>query len=79
VNLKLVAAGSAAALALCGAGAAAAGSSPGQTQHTTQAVDVMAGVAVFDAALAYLQIDHQLLVQVLRSGQSHAQIAVAQG
>jgi hypothetical protein len=79
VNLKLVAAGSAAALALGGAGAAAAGSSPGPAQHTTQALDVTAGVAVFDAALAYLQIDKQVLVQDLRSGQSLAQIAIAQG
>ena len=76
MNVKLVAAGSAAALALCGAGAAAAGTSPASPQ---QATDLAGGVAVFDAALAYLQIDRQTFVQDLRSGQSLAQIAVAQG
>jgi hypothetical protein len=83
VNLKLVAAGSAAALALCGAGAAAAAGSAHQALGTQalgiQAPGSEAAASVFDAAVAYLQIDRQTLVQDLRSGQSLAQVADAQG
>jgi hypothetical protein len=74
VHLKLVAAGSAAVLALSGAGAAAAGSS-----QPLQNPAVEGAGSVFDAALAYLQIDKLTLAQDLKSGQSLAQIATAQG
>ena len=73
MTLKLVAAGSAAALALCGAGAAAAAGSANQAPGSE------AAASVFDAAVAYLQIDKQTLAQDLRSGQSLAQVADAQG
>jgi hypothetical protein len=81
VNRTLAAAGSAVALALCGAGAAAAnaghtGSAPG----AKPAQDNLVGaVAVFDAAIAYLEIDKLALFQDLKGGQSLAQIAAAQG
>src|SRR5437870_846460 len=76
VKLKLVAVGSTAALALCGTGAAAAGN-PGQTQPQSVKVHIAtlaqgsrvdAG-AVFDAAVAYLQIDKQTLFRNLKNGQ----------
>ena len=73
MTLKLVAAGSAAALALCGAGAATAAGSASQAPGTE------AAASVFDAAVAYLQLDTQALVQDLRSGESLAQVADAQG
>jgi hypothetical protein len=75
VNVKLIAAGSAAALALCGAGAAVAANSG----HSTQVGGSEAVGAAFDAALAYLNIDKLTLARDLRSGQSLAQIASAQG
>jgi hypothetical protein len=86
VKLKLVAVCSTAVLALCAIGTAAAGN-PGQKQPQTvkahiatlaQGTGVDVG-AVFDAAVAYLQIDKQTLFQKLKSGQSLTQIAVAQG
>jgi hypothetical protein len=83
VNVKLVAAGSAAALALCGAGAAAAAGSAHQALGVqapgNQAQGSEAAASAFDAAVAYLQIDKQTLAQDLRSGQSLAQVAEAQG
>jgi hypothetical protein len=83
VTLKLVAAGSAAALALCGAGAAVAAGSVHQALGIqapgSQAQGSEAAASVFDAAVAYLQIDKQTLAQDLRSGQSLAQVADAQG
>jgi hypothetical protein len=78
VNVKLVAAGLAAALALCGAGIAAAAGSATQVLGI-QAPGSEAATSVFDAAVAYLQLDKQTLAQDLRSGQSLAQIADAQG
>jgi hypothetical protein len=80
MRLTLIAAGSAVVLALCGAGAAAAGSgsTPASAQSPTQ--DKLIGaVAVFDAAVAYLNLDAHTLFQDLRNGQSLAQIAAAQG
>jgi hypothetical protein len=83
VNVKLVAAGSAAALALCGAGAAVAAGSAHQALGIqapgNQAQGSEAAASAFDAAVAYLQIDKQTLAQDLRSGQSLAQVAEAQG
>jgi hypothetical protein len=75
------------------AGNAAALGNPGQKQSqsvkayvaalaqiTTRAQGSRVDVgAVFDAAVAYLQIDKQTLFQKLKNGQSLAQIAVAQG
>jgi hypothetical protein len=84
LKLKLVAIGS--ALALCAAGTAAADSG-----HAKHAATVKAHVALaaqrshvgagglFDAAVTYLQIDKQTLLQGLKSGRSLAQIAVAHG
>ncbi len=77
MNVKLMAAGSAAALALGGAGAAAAGDS--SQAGSTQVGGGEAVGAVFDAALAYLNLDKLTLARDLRSGQSLAQIAAAQG
>lgn len=86
MKLKLVAVCSTAVLALCGIGAAAA-ANPGQKQPQSvkayiatlaQGSRVDVG-AVFDAAVAYLQIDKQTLFRNLKNGQSLAQIAVAQG
>jgi hypothetical protein len=86
VKLKLAAVSSTAALALCGTGAASAGN-PGQKQPQSvkahiatlaQGSRVDAG-AVFDAAVAYLQIDKQTLFRNLTNGQSLSRIAVAQG
>jgi hypothetical protein len=86
VQLKLVAVCSTAALALCGTGAAATGN-PGQKQPPSVRAHIAtlaqgSGVdvgAVFNAAVAYLQIDKQTLFRSLKSGQSLTQIAVAQG
>lgn len=92
MHLKVVAACSTAALVM--GGAAAAGAVPGQTgstQRTKHPRTVRAHVvklaqathvtprAVFDAAVAYLQIDAQTLFADLKNGQSLAQIAIAQG
>jgi hypothetical protein len=83
VNVKLVAAGSALVLALGGAGAAAATTgNAGSAAHPARIPGVTPSEAVgtvFDAALAYLQIDRETLAKDLRSGQSLAQIAVAHG
>jgi hypothetical protein len=83
VNVKLVAAGSALVLALGGAGAAAATTGhAGSATHPARIPGVTPSEAVgtvFDAALAYLQIDRETLAKDLRGGQSLAQIAVAQG
>ena len=90
MNARLVAALSIVALALVGAGAAAADSgkkaAPGHPKQSVKArvaklaVDNRVGpVAVFDAAAAYLKLDKQTLFEDLRNGQSLAQIATAQG
>jgi hypothetical protein len=81
VRLTLIASGSAVVLALCGAGAATAGSGhAGSAQNANGSQDmVVAAVAAFDAARTYLDIDTRTLFQDLKSGQSLAQIATAQG
>jgi hypothetical protein len=84
LKLKLVAIGS--ALALCAAGTAAADSGHAKRAATVKAHVTLAAQrshvgagGLFDAAVAYLQIDKQTLFQGLKSGQSLAQIAVAHG
>jgi hypothetical protein len=84
LKLKLVAIGS--AFALCAAGAAAADSGHAKRAATVKAHVTLAAQrshvgagGLFDAAVAYLQIDKQTLFQGLKSGQSLAQIAVAHG
>lgn len=77
MNAKLVAIGSAVVLALCGAGGAAANA--GALQRAAQVPSAEAVGTVLDAALAYLQLDKQTFAKDLQSGQSLAQIAVAQG
>jgi hypothetical protein len=84
LKLKLVAIGS--ALALCAAGAAAADSGHAKRAATVKAHVTLAAQrshvgagGLFDAAVAYLQIDKQTLFEGLKSGQSLAQIAVAHG
>jgi hypothetical protein len=84
VNPKLFAAGAACTLALAGAGIATAGDGHGKYRFqadvaaSAKATHVGSG-SLFAAATAYLQVDRKTLFASLKSGQTLAQIAVAQG
>jgi len=75
VRSKKLVAGSLVALALAGAGTAVAGS----RHQTVRARAAQPVLPIVDSALAYLQLDRATVLARLRSGESLAQIARAQG